>query len=199
MSLELLSFLQGCKVNVNTIDDILALTKLDLSDNDLTSIPPEIGSLTNLTHLGLFDNDLTSLPPEIGNLTNLTYLSFSWNRLISIPPEIGNLTNLIYLILSDNDLTSIPPEIGNLTKLKTLNLYGNKLTSLPFEIDRLPKELFGFRFLHLYNSSATRNKCRRTISALRIQRIWFKYWWVPNEEGVARKALHDWREISFLM
>ena len=37
-------------------------TKLNLSDNQLTSLPPEITNLTNLTNLDLSGNQLTSLP-----------------------------------------------------------------------------------------------------------------------------------------
>lgn len=44
---------------------------LDLSRLGVTSLPLEIGQLTNLTHLNLFDNQLTSLSPEIGHLTSL--------------------------------------------------------------------------------------------------------------------------------
>ena len=65
---------------------------LDLVGMDLTSLPPEIGELTNLTGLNLSDNQLTSLPPEIGKLTNLTELVLSGDRLTSLPPEIGKLT-----------------------------------------------------------------------------------------------------------
>jgi len=42
---------------------------LNLSDNQLTSLPPEIAKLTNLTSLDLSRNQLTSLPPEITKLS----------------------------------------------------------------------------------------------------------------------------------
>ncbi|MBE9561738.1 MAG: leucine-rich repeat domain-containing protein, partial [Proteobacteria bacterium] len=48
------------------------VTELSLGSNQLSSLPPEIGNLTQLTKLYLIGNQLSSLPPEIGNLTQLT-------------------------------------------------------------------------------------------------------------------------------
>jgi Leucine-rich repeat (LRR) protein len=45
------------------------LIKLYLDKNQLTSLPAEIGQLTELTTLYLGGNNLTGLPPEIGQLT----------------------------------------------------------------------------------------------------------------------------------
>jgi internalin A len=113
------------------------LTKLDLSENTLTQLPPEIGELKNLTNLILSYNQLTQLPPEIGELKNLTTLNLIENQLTQLPPEIGKLENLTVLNLSWNQLTQLPPEIGQLKSLKELNLYRNNLTQLSAEIGEL--------------------------------------------------------------
>ena len=47
------------------------LRVLQLGDNQLTSLPAEIGQLTSLMVLDLRGNQLTSLPAEIGQLTSL--------------------------------------------------------------------------------------------------------------------------------
>ena len=47
------------------------VTKLELSNKGLTTLPPEIGQLTNLRSLNLSFSQLSSLPLEIGQLTNL--------------------------------------------------------------------------------------------------------------------------------
>ena len=44
---------------------------MNLGDNQLTSVPAEIGQLTSLRELVLYDNQLTSLPAEIGQLASL--------------------------------------------------------------------------------------------------------------------------------
>ena len=87
--------------------------------------------------LNIENNNLTTLPPEIGNLINLQKFYCSYNKLIALPAEIGNLINLKKLDLSNNVLCSLPAEIGRLRNLKKLYLGNNSLTSLPAEIGRL--------------------------------------------------------------
>jgi hypothetical protein len=118
-------------------DDQGYIVRLYLPFFELTSLPPEIGELSNLRHLNLERNNLTDLPPEIGQLAHLESLVLDYNQLTSLPPEIGQLTDLRVMSLLLNDLTSLPPEIGQLTNLETLSLAVNQLTSLPPEIGEL--------------------------------------------------------------
>jgi leucine-rich repeat protein SHOC2 len=119
------------------IGQLTSLVKLNLSHNQLTSVPAEIGQLTSLQVLGLSDNQLTSVPAEIGQLTSLTELKLYNNKLTNVPAEIGQLTSLTELCLGDNKLTSVPAEIRQLTSLVKLNLSHNQLESLPAEIGLL--------------------------------------------------------------
>jgi Leucine-rich repeat (LRR) protein len=124
-------------VRIEDIDELLEyandpnkahlVTEVNLENNNLTSLPPEIGNLTNLKWLHLNNNNLTSLPPEIGNLSNLKYLYLYINNLTSLPPEIGNLTNLEVLDFADNNLAYLPKEIGNLSHLEELELDGTNI------------------------------------------------------------------------
>ncbi len=110
---------------------------LDLRWLRLTTLPPEIGNLTQLQKLYLSYNQLTSLPDNFGNLTQLQKLYLENNQLASLPDNFGNLTQLQTLTLSYNQLTSLPDNFGNLTQLQTLNLSNNQLTSLPDNFDNL--------------------------------------------------------------
>ncbi len=83
------------------------------------------------TELDLHGEDITTLPAEIGKLTDLTKLYLPFNQLTSIPSELGNLTNLTVLYVHANQLTSIPAELGNLKNLEMLNLYDNKTLTYP--------------------------------------------------------------------
>jgi Leucine-rich repeat (LRR) protein len=112
-------------------------SELDLSNLELTELPPEIGTLTALEELSLYGNLLSSLPREIGNLQYLKELNLDVNEFQSLPPEIGRLTNLLTLSASYNQIATLPPEIGNLQNLDSLWLEDNQLTVLPAEIGRL--------------------------------------------------------------
>ena len=101
------------------------MTHLDLSGNQLTSLPAEIGNLTILLVLDLSHNNLSSLPAIIGSLPNLTYLYLSHNQLSSLPVEIGSLTSLLDLNLSHNNLSSLPVEMSNLGGLQLLDIGHN--------------------------------------------------------------------------
>ncbi len=113
------------------------LTTLHLSDNQLSTLPPEIGELKNLKELNLGSNKLSTLPPEIGEFKNLTTLHLSDNQLSTLPPEIGELKNLKELHLGNNKLSTLPAEIGELKNLEVLYLTHNPLDTLPAAIGEL--------------------------------------------------------------
>jgi internalin A len=112
-------------------------TELDLSHWGLTSIPRELGQLTNLRKLYLRNNRLMMLPDTLGGLVNLRELSLSRNQLRSIPDMIGDLTSLRHLYLHHNQLSVLPDAIGQLTKLRRLDLAYNELTALPTRFRQL--------------------------------------------------------------
>nr|MDZ8282883.1 COR domain-containing protein [Nostoc sp. ChiSLP01] len=113
------------------------VTELDLSDNQLSSVPREIGQLTKLQMLNLCNNQLSSLPPEIALLSNLTQLNLGDNLLKVLPTEITELSNLTNLSIWRNQLKVLPTEITCLSKLTQLYVGGNQLKVLPVEITEL--------------------------------------------------------------
>ena len=127
-------FLVRYKKNINSIDE-----ELYLDNNQLQSIPSEIGQLSTLKTLYLDNNQLQSIPSEIGQLSMLQELYLAYNQLQSIPPEIGRLSMLRELSLYGNQLQSIPSEIGQLSMLQELHLDNNQLQSIPPEISQLSK------------------------------------------------------------
>jgi hypothetical protein len=61
------------------IDRFVTLLALDLSANQLTELPAELGRLRKLVALNLSDNQLTDLPAELGRLTGLFDLNLEGN------------------------------------------------------------------------------------------------------------------------
>ena len=107
------------------------------SGNKLTSLPVEIGELTNLQSLSLSANSLSEIPDSITRLTNLQSLDLSNNGFSEIPDSITRLTNLQSLNLGFNSLSEIPDSITRLTNLQSLDLRGNSLRAIPDSITRL--------------------------------------------------------------
>jgi hypothetical protein len=127
-------------------NELVLLQELDVSVDQLTSLPPQIGSLTQLQHLHLGSNQLTTLPLWIENFTQLQVLDLADNNLTLLPPQIGNLHHLTFLDLSNNRLTSLPTELGNLTQLDSLFVKKNRIASIPTEIFNLAGQMTSFNF-----------------------------------------------------
>jgi tetratricopeptide (TPR) repeat protein len=111
-----------------------AVIKLDLQNNGMKALPPEIGRFRNLQYLNVSRNQLSELPREIGNLSRLQVLNASGNQIDVVPMEIRKLQNMKQLNLATNLLKKLPPEIGNLTKLEFLDASENRLSQVPAAI-----------------------------------------------------------------
>jgi Leucine-rich repeat (LRR) protein len=99
-----------------------------------------------LRRLILSNNNLSSLPPSIGSLINLEYLDISNNPLIvrngrddysCFPREFRYLTNLQTLIIAECTLKHIPIAVWNIISLQTLDLYRNKIGYIVGDIGKL--------------------------------------------------------------
>ena len=107
---------------------------VDLSGLTLTSLPPEIVSLTTLTRQ---TNLVSGMLDHGEDIEAQLRLFLGANLFRRVPLEILDLTNLRLLSLWNNKLTSIPSGIRKLVNLETLNIGGNKLSYLPFEVIEL--------------------------------------------------------------
>ena len=65
-------------------------------------------------------NQLSEIPPELGNLVNLETLKLSGSQLSEMPSWLGDLASLETLDLSGNQLSEIPSWSGDLASLETL-------------------------------------------------------------------------------
>ncbi|XP_063044904.1 leucine-rich repeat serine/threonine-protein kinase 1 isoform X2 [Engraulis encrasicolus] len=120
---------------------LIGLRILDLSANQLKELPSPVSSqeiiCTKLRQVNLSDNELVSLPLPLLHMCQLQRLSAAKNKLTSlfeVPSETNwiGLRRLQELDVSDNSLTSLPSSILHCFKgLTSLNVTRNKLTSFP--------------------------------------------------------------------
>lgn len=116
---------------------LVSLEGLSLYHNCLRCLNPALGNLTALTYLNLSRNQLSSLPPYICQLP-LRVLIVSNNKLGALPPDISTLGSLRQLDVSSNELQSLPTELCSLSSLRDLNVRRNQLGTLPDELGDLP-------------------------------------------------------------
>ncbi|XP_032761514.1 leucine-rich repeat-containing protein 69 isoform X1 [Rattus rattus] len=120
-----------CRIATGAFDGLEDLVLLNLNDNQLRSLPPEIGRLQNLTFLSLNHNKLTVIPKELCFLEHLSELQINYNQIRRIPEEIRFLQNLQQLSLVRNHIEELPEEVCQLTKLGVLDIAGNAIQIFP--------------------------------------------------------------------
>jgi hypothetical protein len=109
------------------------LEKLDLSGNNLTELPADLGRLKKLRILFCSDNPFTILPEVLEDCPELDTVGFKSNKIEVVPPRALN-PNLRWLILTNNCISELPAAIGRCTRMQKLALAGNRLTTLPVEL-----------------------------------------------------------------
>jgi leucine-rich repeat protein SHOC2 len=136
-----------CRNNISVIEadtwiGIIKMIRLDLSYNDIRTLPPIMHSSSSLEHLNLSHNSLTSLPQSIGYMSSLRTLYINNNLLTSIPASTGMLINLQSLELSYNKLHSLPePLFERMHSLQRLLLNCNPIKTVPDMSDLIALEL----------------------------------------------------------
>ena len=144
------------------LPELSNLTKIYLSDMNLTDLPIEFQELTQVEFLALDLNKLRIIPEAVCRLPRLTtlylhnnkisdisrnveemrslkFLGLQFNRIKKLPPHLFRISNLRYLNLSDNLIDEIPNTVSNLVNLKGLWLGNNEIESLPLCIYNLKK------------------------------------------------------------
>ena len=127
----------GLKVLPLEICQLVNLTALDLTNNQLSALPQDFSKLVNLTTLDLSNNLLSALPQDFSKLAKLTTLFLHNNQLSFLPQDFSKLVNLTTLNLSSNQLSALPQDFSNLVKLTALFFHNNQLSFLPQDFSKL--------------------------------------------------------------
>ncbi|KFQ87719.1 E3 ubiquitin-protein ligase LRSAM1, partial [Phoenicopterus ruber ruber] len=107
---------------------LITVKVLDLHDNQLASLPDDIGQLTSLQVLNLERNLLKCLPQSIGDLAQLQMLNVKGNKLKELPATVSGLRSLRTLDISENVLQELPRVLAHVRTLETLTLDASSMT-----------------------------------------------------------------------
>jgi hypothetical protein len=103
------------------------LSMVGFKANRITHVSPK-ALPPFLRWLILTDNELTSLPAEIGHSTHMQKLMLAGNQLRSLPAELAHCTRLELLRISANQLTELPLWLLHMPRLTWLAFAGNPFT-----------------------------------------------------------------------
>lgn len=103
---------------------------LDMSGNQLSSLPDDFSCFKNLRILFLSNNRFDHLPPVIGQCSKLEMIGFKSNQIKTVAQNALPI-HTRWLILTDNKIEKLPESMGDLYRLQKLALAGNELTQLP--------------------------------------------------------------------
>jgi internalin A len=142
---------------------------LDRSDSGLTSVSSDIYNQTATTTLLLSNNNIKSLPSEMGKMTKLEVFKIDHNILEgSLIGEIRQMSQLRVLDVSNNKMTGMPAEIGQLSNLESLDYSYNRIDGLPNEISNLKNTLKEFNLTGNPLSQDKINKLKADLPSTNI-------------------------------
>ncbi len=107
-----------------------SLEVLNLTGNQLHSLPHDLPRLHRLRIIFCSDNAFTELPEVLGDCAALQVVGFKANRITHVPAAALPAA-LRWLILTDNAIAQLPAALGQRAALQKLMLAGNRLNSVP--------------------------------------------------------------------
>eukprot|EP00116_Pleurobrachia_bachei_P006740 sb/3467002/ len=115
------------------------LQELELGQNNIREISPEMGKMVKLRKLNLINNSVKELPQEMSGLVALEDLNMSHNKLTEIPETVYSMKALCSLIMSNNQIGMVEPsKLIGLTSLVCIDLENNNIGRLPPELSLIP-------------------------------------------------------------
>ncbi|MFM4967871.1 leucine-rich repeat-containing protein kinase family protein [Aeromonas veronii] len=159
------------------------LEVLDLTGNQLSTLPDELAGFGKLRIIFCSENRFTELPEVLGRCPALTMVGFKANQIATVSAK-ALPAGLRWLILTDNQIESLPDELGQCDALQKLMLAGNRLCELP-------ASLANCRNLELLRIAANRIE-RFPEWLLSLPRLsWLAYSGNPFSEGEEARAIDD--------
>ncbi|XP_043282367.1 leucine-rich repeat serine/threonine-protein kinase 1 isoform X2 [Venturia canescens] len=120
---------------------LYAITRIDISQNSITSVPSIIFYLQSLRYLNMAQNKIDGLSCETKNPRDklapvLEEMYLQDNRLEQLPEFLMSLPALEIMDVSNNKLQCLPNSLWRAPKLKELNASFNLLRDLPSQVSQ---------------------------------------------------------------
>ncbi len=137
------------------------LEVLNLSGNQLSTLPHDLPRLHRLKVIFCSDNPFTDLPEVLGDCAALQMVGFKachiahvpgaalpaalrWliltdNAVVALPDALGERPALQKLMLAGNQLHELPDGLANAQRLELLRISANRFTQLPSWLTALPR------------------------------------------------------------
>ena len=133
-----------------------AITRLDLSNNEILELPDVLWSLQSLKFLSLAGNKLEGLNDCGYSCPWLEEIQVQDNRLETLPTNLFKLPALAILDVSNNKLQNVPFALWTCPSLREINLSLNMLSDLPTSLSLLRHESSSSLSAdsHMYDSSS---------------------------------------------
>lgn len=171
------------------------LEVLDLSGNQLSTLPDNLPRLHRLRILFCSDNRFTELPVVLGACPRLDMVGFKANQIRDVSGA-ALPTHLRWLILTDNQIESLPSEIGRCARMQKLMLAGNRLKTLPPELAHCER-------LELLRISANRLSELPAWLTSMPRLAWLAYAdnpfcaeWAPRAQKATMSPPIDWHDLE---
>jgi Leucine-rich repeat (LRR) protein len=108
-----------------------ALKVLDVSENNLTSIPDAVSKCSQLEELDMHSNQLSSYPSSSFVLKALKSLILSGNPITTVGPWVLNQPLLKILFVDNTKIESLPDGICKMNALRFLTIEEDNIKELP--------------------------------------------------------------------
>ena len=128
------NFLQRVPDNIHILDK---LSCLDLSKNQLKTIPVCLLEMPSLCNLWLSENKIAELPNQCNWSSSLKTLDLNDNLLQTLPKSMAK-AKLTSLHVARNNLYYLPPWIEQMASLQLFDVSGNpRLKNVPQKLEKL--------------------------------------------------------------
>ncbi len=133
-------------VDLGVLDNFPNLRALDLSNNELDSVPLPLKDMKNLTALNLSENPISWLAYDykiLKHLPHLRTLSLEGNRRLVVPPDIRHMPDLRQLVLRRTGITQWPAGLDSPRRsIPELDLSNTQVKTVPeFDHDSVAAQI----------------------------------------------------------